>query len=84
MSNLIHLSRAVLCCNCETIAERQPDFRCPHCRSEALLDLERLLNRGSHLPRVQMSVDEIAEARAVWDGIFTGDPHLSVAERIGR
>ena len=65
----IPLTDAMLCAECEMVTVRAPDGRCAHCGSEAVMDLSRILNRGS-------------DASEVWTRLFTGDPQLSVSERL--
>lgn len=43
---MIQLIDAVFCANCEYVTCREPDCKCAHCGSDAILSLSAILNRN--------------------------------------
>lgn len=42
---IIRLEDAILCADCESICNRQPDGKCAHCGSTSTLNMTTILNR---------------------------------------
>lgn len=72
----IPLSEAVLCANCDFVTARQPDGRCSHCGSEALLAVSGMLELLNPPEPPQ------GDAVEVWTRMF--ESNRPVAERLLR